>query len=286
MIVPMSDLRSSHVLSLAMLLLGGLTACGRESALPDEQDTAAMAETHSSEPGTDLMRRLVDGHAILGVFSGDKTLEQGREVASERQTDFVFYSLESGPFDIPTMETYLQGLREGAGSLGIPSLPLLLRVPPLHEDPEAAPDRVARGLAAGAAGLVFPHVIDAQEAALAVDLMADAAMGESSASHLVVLIVEDRAGVENVRDIAATDGVSVVFAGPGDLRRAYDEDIEQVENAIQAVLAACLESDVPCGVTAGVDDIGIRLEQGFRVIIVNEAEALPVGREAARRVGS
>ena len=81
----------------------------------------------------------------------------------------------------------------------------------------------------------------------------------------------------------ATPGLSVVFAGPGDLRRAYEGDMEAVENAIQAVLSACLEFEVPCGVTAGVDDIGMRLDQGFRVIIVTQEEALAAGRRHAGR---
>jgi 2-keto-3-deoxy-L-rhamnonate aldolase RhmA len=83
----------------------------------------------------------------------------------------------------------------------------------------------------------------------------------------------------------ATPGLSVVFAGPGDLRRAYEGDMEQVEAAIQAVLAACKEFDVVCGVTAGVDDIGERLEQGFGMIIVTEPGAVAVGRAAAGRTG-
>jgi|TARA_B100000315_G_C14554195_1_gene577334 hypothetical protein len=48
-------------------------------------------------------------------------------------------------------------------------------------------------------------------------------------------------------------------------------------------LAACLEFDIPCGITAGVNDIAERLDQGFEMIIVTEAEALSVGRRAAGR---
>ena len=58
---------------------------------------------------------------------------------------------------------------------------------------------------------------------------------------------------------------------------------EAVEAAIQSVLAACKEFDVPCGITAGVDDIAERIEQGFRMIIVTQPEALAVGRAAAGR---
>ena len=46
----------------------------------------------------------------------------------------------------------------------------------------------------------------------------------------------------------------------------------------------CVSSlDVACGITAGVDDIAERLEQGFRLIIVTSPEALSVGRAAAGR---
>ena len=80
--------------------------------------------------------------------------------------------------------------------------------------------------------------------------------------------------------------LSVVFAGPGDLRRAYDGDMEAVEGAIQAVLAACKEFDVVCGVTAGAEDIAGRLEEGWGMIIVTEPEAVAVGRRAAGREGA
>lgn len=80
-----------------------------------------------------------------------------------------------------------------------------------------------------------------------------------------------------------TPGVSVVIPGPGDLRRAYEGDMEAVEAAIQTVLAECLAADVACGITAGPDDIGERLDQGFRLIIVTSPEALTVGRAHAGR---
>ncbi len=141
-----------------------------------------------------------------------------------------------------------------------------------------------QGLEAGVEAVVFPHVETAEHAAVAVSAMGTDVWPGDSNGHLVsMLIVENQVGIQNVRDIVATPGVTVVFAGPGDLRRAYDGDMEAVENAIQTVLAACKEFDVPCGITAGADDIAERLEQGFRVIIVRQPEALTVGREAAGR---
>jgi 2-keto-3-deoxy-L-rhamnonate aldolase RhmA len=90
-------------------------------------------------------------------------------------------------------------------------------------------------------------------------------------------------GIENAREIVNTPGAGVVIPGPGDLRRAYDGDAEAIEGAIQTVLSACKEFDVPCGITARADDIAERIEQGFRFIIVYGDDGLAVGRAAAGR---
>ena len=123
-----------------------------------------------------------------------------------------------------------------------------------------------------------------QEAAVAVgSIGADLWPANATGGVVNILIIEDQVGIANAREIVGTPGVNVAIPGPGDLRRAYEGDMEAVENAIQTVLAACKEFDVACGITAGVDDIGERLEQGFRLIIVTQPEALAVGLRAAGR---
>jgi len=171
-----------------------------------------------------------------------------------------------------------------AGSAAAGPPPLALRIPPIRDGADSARARARQGLAAGAAAIVFPHLTSGEEAALAVEAIgADLWPGNPNGALTAMLIVEDREGIARVREIASTPGVSVLFAGPGDLRRAYDRDMEAVERAIQTVLAACKEFAVPCGITAGVDDIAERLTQGFRVIIVTQPEALVVGKRAAGR---
>ena len=100
------------------------------------------------------------------------------------------------------------------------------------------------------------------------------------------MLIENQTGIDNVREIVSTEGVSMVSPGPGDLRRVYDGDMVAVERAIQAVLAACKEFDVPCGVTAGPDDVEKRLDEGFRVIIATAPEAIAIGRRASGRVAT
>ena len=261
----------------AGLALSVVAGCGGGEA--DESPPPTMSAAPVSAP---LVEHLAAGHAVFGIFSGDHTREQGRVMSQNGALDFVFYSLEQGPFDIPTMEAFMDGMEEGAGDN--PEHPLALRIPPIDDDPDAATARVAEALAAGVSAIVFPHVQSAEQARVAVSSMGpDLWPGNGSGTLVNMLIVEDVPGMEHVDEIVATPGVSIVFAGPGDLRRSYDGDMEAVENAIQTVLAACMANDVPCGITAGVDDIADRLEQGFRVIIVTEDDAVAVGRTAAGR---
>ena len=251
-----------------------------------------VAEGVSGTSGQDSIpqRRIIDllvsGKPVFGVFSGAKTPQQGSLISVVRETDFVFYSMEHGPFDIPTMKSYMHGMRDGAGASGIQTHPFVLRVPAIHLDESAARQHVAQALKAGVDAVVFPHIQTPAEAAVAVDAMSEHGNLwplRTDGDLVSILIVEDQKGVRNVHEIVTTQGVSIVFAGPGDLRRAYDGNIEAVEQAIQTVLSACLEAGIPCGITAGLDDIADRLEQGFRVIIATQVDALAIGRRVSGR---
>lgn len=229
-----------------------------------------------------IVELLASDQAVFGIFSGDHTPEQGAAMATNRETDFVFYSLESGPFDIPAMQGYMGGLASGVDASDIH--PVALRIPPIADDHAGARSRIEQGVGAGVAAIVVPHVENAEQAALAVEAIgSDGWPANPEGRRTNILIIEDKEAIPNARAIASTPGVGVVIPGPGDLRRSFEGDMEAVEAAIQEVLAICLELNVACGITAGPDDIGTRLEQGFRMIIVTSPEALAVGRAAAGR---
>ena len=274
---------SNHAPSAALVaVLAAVLAC----AAPDESGDAG---TGAADPGAEsatgpstLAQLLADGQAVFGVFPGGTTREHGVLRGQNRELDFVFYSLESGPFDIMSTKVYMEGIVEGSGE-DAPH-PLVLRIPPIRNGVAESEAHAAEALAAGIAGIVFPHAESAEDAAVAVSVMGDDLWpGNPAGTLLSILIVEDAEAVDRVDEIVATPGVSVVFAGPGDLRRAYQGDMEAVEAAIRQVLAACQRHGVPCGITAGVDDIAARIEQGFRVFIVSDAAAVTAGREAAGR---
>ena len=281
-----APLESTHSVLRGVLVFAlAILACASPDQ-PAETGSDAAATADATNPATEstapLVQLLAEDQVLFGVFSGLRTAEQGAEMGRNRELDFVFYSLESGPFDIMTTKVYMSGIAEG--SAPETPHPLVLRVPAIRDGADRVAANVAEALAAGVAAIVFPHVESAEDAAVSVSVMGDDLWpGNPSGSLFSILIIEDQAGVERADEIVGTPGVSVVFPGPADLRRAYEGDMEAVEAAIQTVLASCKRHDVPCGITAGVDDIAERIEQGFRMFIVSDPAAVTVGRGAVGR---
>ena len=128
-------------------------------------DTNTEMLTKADQPDTNIIQLLEAGQPVFAIFSGEHTAEGGRAMAETRNTDFVFYSLESGPFDIPAMGAYTSAMAEASGDRG--THPILLRIPPIRDGHDQARARVTEGLRAGVAGIVYPHVENAEDAALA-----------------------------------------------------------------------------------------------------------------------
>lgn len=265
-----------------VLAVAALAACGaQEEPMPEgEPSMTAAPMEHDNE----IIALLASGQPVFGMFAPEQSAAGGVQAAANHETDFIFYSLESGPWDIPTMETFMGSMMESTGEAG--PHPVVLRIPPIRDDRDAARAHMQEGLAAGIDGLVLPHVETVEDVALATEVAGDRLWPlNPDGDVLNVILIEDQSGIALARELVGAPGVGVAIPGPGDLRRAYEGDMEAVENAIQTVLAACKEFDVPCGITAGPDDIAERLEQGFEMIIVTRPEALAVGLLASGRGG-
>ena len=100
-------------------------------------------------------------------------------------------------------------------------------------------------------------------------------------------IVESKEGLAHVREIAEVKGIGVLWPGAGTLRNVFRGDPEGAEAAIQQVLAACKEFNVPCGYPANANDIEMRMKQGFSVFVMNWGDAgfkaIDIGRKASGR---
>jgi len=107
-------------------------------------------------------------------------------------------------------------------------------------------------------------------------------------------IVESKEGLAHVKDIAAATGIGVLWPGAGTLRGVFSTtqpdgtrklDEAAWANAIQQVLAACKEFNVPCGYPANATDIEMRMTQGFSVFVMNWGDpgfkAIEIGKKAA-----
>lgn len=224
-----------------------------------------------------------------------------------RQADYIFDGSMEGNFDAgyPQFVDFVKGM---AASGRLPwTHPLAVKTPEIAPDLAVARVRIAKQLNAGASTIVFVDVKSADEVKQGLSMMRFAANGGSrdadlgSAPGLWGLsekdyrekadlwplnprgelvnwtIVESKEGLAKIREIAAVKGIGVLFPGAGTLRgvfsstdaagkRVFDE--AAWEAAIQQVLAACKEFGVACGYPANLNDIELRMKQGFSVFVI------------------
>jgi 4-hydroxy-2-oxoheptanedioate aldolase len=99
-------------------------------------------------------------------------------------------------------------------------------------------------------------------------------------------IVEDREGVENIRDVLEdVKGIAGIFIGEVDLATSLgypgETDHPEVEAAMDRVLAIAKEFRVPAGALANRRNIVERVEKGFQFLVTSDPVALEAGRRAA-----
>jgi 2-keto-3-deoxy-L-rhamnonate aldolase RhmA len=204
--------------------------------------------------------------------------------------------------------------------------PLVTKIPKIGTDPAKAVDNISRQLNLGVSTIVFVDVESAAEVQQGLAAMrfksrggtrpdpvgsAPAYWGVSEQDYRAKAdlwplspdgelanwtIVESKEGLSKLREIAAIKGIGALFPGAGTLRgvfttvnrdgqRIFDQD--GWEAAIQQVLAACKEFNVPCGYPATEADIEMRMKQGFTVFIIAWGEsgfrAVDIGRKLSGR---
>ena len=177
----------------------------------------------------ELRRRLARGEVTFGTFLGAATPVTA-EVCAAAGVDWVLLDLEHGAGG----EEQARDVIPAAASYSVPAV---VRV----ESSERI--RAGRLLDLGATGVMFPRIDTAEEAAACVRHLRyppdgdrgvatynrmcrygldPAALDRSNDDVLGVVQIETRLGLEAVEDIAALDGVDVLFVGPRDLSSALD----------------------------------------------------------------
>jgi 4-hydroxy-2-oxoheptanedioate aldolase len=184
--------------------------------------------------------------------------------------------------------------------------PVIVRIPPNGREIRQNQWMVKQILDTGVAGLMFPHIetpeqaIDAIKAvrypqpARAPHVEPEGLRGASNAiaarywgmssrdyerrsdvwglspdaDMLIILIIENKLGVDNVREIARTlrdAHVKVIlWAGGGDMSLSYGHDVALTQAGLDKVIAAGKEFGLPVGIN-GTTDFQKRYDQGVRV---------------------
>jgi 2-keto-3-deoxy-L-rhamnonate aldolase RhmA len=204
--------------------------------------------------------------------------------------------------------------------------PLLVKIHEIAPDPALAAKHIGEQLDLGVSGIMFVGVEQPEEVRQGIAAMryksnggtradsvgsAPAFWGISAKEYrkkadvwplnpkgelINWVVVESKEGLKNVRDIAAVKGIGVLVPGIGTLRGVFSTtdasgrktvDEAAWENAIQQVLAACKEFDIPCGIPTTPDQIEARMRQGFSVFIMNWGdtgfETIEIGRKLSGR---
>jgi 4-hydroxy-2-oxoheptanedioate aldolase len=171
-----------------------------------------------------LRARLAAGEATLGTFVGTASAVAA-EVCAAAGVDWVLLDLEHGAGG----EEQVRDVVPAAGAYGVPTV---VRVE------SAARIRLGRVLDLGAAGVMLPRMDTAAEVAEAVRhlryppagdrgvatynracrfALDPGALARAGDELLGVVQIESASAVEQVDQIAAIDGVDVLFVGPQDL---------------------------------------------------------------------
>jgi 2-keto-3-deoxy-L-rhamnonate aldolase RhmA len=255
--------------------------------------------------------------------------ELAAEALAHTTTDYIFDGSMEGNFDrgYETFSTFVAGMAKGGALSKKPARlhhPLFVKMTEIGTDHALAGERIARQLNLGVSGIVFVKVESAEEVKAGLAAMrfkskggtrpddvggAPAYWGMSEKDYKAkadvwplnkngeltnFVIVESKAGLEKVREIAAVPGVGVLFPGAGTLRGVFSStdstgrripDPVAWEAAIQQVLAACKEFKVPCGYPAGENDIEERMRQGFSVFVIGWGDAGNRAVEKGRAFG-
>ena len=307
-----------RLLSLGLVTLIGtpLAALGQHSQSDDRLNP--MIKLH--EQGLPVF-----GLQAPGGRDGASPAQRAAETLGFIWTDYVYDgSMEAAVEELlPSFLEYVEAM--GAAGASARTHPLVVKTPKIALRGAAAINNISRQLNAGASGIVFVGVESAEEVRRGLAAMrfrskggtrpddvgdAPAYWGLTEMEYrtradpwplnpdgelINWAIVESLEGLQNVREIAAVEGLGVLFAGANTLREVFSTtgaggewilDDVRWEGAIQKVLAACHEFHLPCGYPPNENDVEERLRQGFSVFLgagERGFTTIDIGRRAAGR---
>ena len=248
----------------------------------------------SSGSTTELRARLRAGEVVVGTF-----LNLGSAVAAEicglAGFDWVLIDLEHGSGSEADLLPQLQALAHTGAA------------PIVRVESNERP-RFARALDSGAVGVMVPRVDTAEEAGAAAASMRYPPIGVRGTAYMNraagwgarsgaevtafnervvgVIQIESETAVANVEEIAAVEGVDVLFIGPSDLTQSMgilgQTDDPRFLAAVQAVADAARAAGKATGILVQApEQLDRYLELGFQLVAVGSDSSFLAG--TARR---
>ena len=208
------------------------------------------------------------------------------ELASLYNFDWFLFDMEHGFLTISDLLPNLQAIKNQHTSA-------VVRIGGVD------PIQISKVLDLGAAGVMVPHVSNAAEARKCVNAAAYPPIGHRGFSSsvrafdfglnvpknlnekksLLFVQIEDLEGVENVDEIAAVEGVDVLFVGPADLKLSlsYQETANPVtyNDALGRVIAAVSRHKKQAGILVrDYNDIEELITMGFSYVALSSDTAI------------
>jgi 2-keto-3-deoxy-L-rhamnonate aldolase RhmA len=228
--------------------------------------------------GTSFAQRLRAGERLFAA--GVSTSVTAAEILGDCEFDWLFIDAETTPVTFVDIQHMIRAaeLAQVAGVVRLNS--------------DHAPD-IRQVLDMGAAGVIIPQVRSAEQARAVVaaskypplgerGLAAARAqgygvrlkeyLGKANSETAVIVMVEDREGLEQVEDIAAVEGLDGIFVGPGDLSLSLGCQGQHLHENMRAAFARIASAAAGNGVALGTfpssqEMYGLCFEWGFRMFL-------------------
>jgi 2-dehydro-3-deoxyglucarate aldolase/4-hydroxy-2-oxoheptanedioate aldolase len=232
--------------------------------------------------------RVATGEVTYGTFIGLAS-PVAVEIAAIAGVDWVLLDLEHGAGG----EEQVGPTVLASGAYGVPTL---VRV----ESEERI--RIGRVLDAGVAGVMVPRVENVNQVKEVVKHMSTPPYGDRGVATYnrsarwgrdleflngpskatCIIQIETNGALDSVDEIAAVEGVDVLFIGPADLSFALgvprDFKSPKFIAALEKVLAACNKNKVAAGILAFTPEAAVEYKNmGFKFIAINSDSTLLAG---------
>jgi 2-keto-3-deoxy-L-rhamnonate aldolase RhmA len=242
-----------------------------------------------------IKRSLAGGGMSFGTMVFEFSTTGFARIAAQAGAEFACFDMEHTGWSMETIRTLMATTRTA-------DLVPLVRVPADDHD------YIARVLDLGALGVMVPMVESEEQARHIVSctryppagtrgfglLYRDdyendnhiATMAKANREIMVLAQIETKAGVEVVEDIAAVDGVDILWIGHYDLTNSLGIPGRFTDTlftkAVGRVLAAAAANNKAAGIMAGTPADAVRhVESGFRAIAFSDMGIYETGLRSA-----